>query len=481
MTNMAKIRRTLVRSVAIFFAALLGAILITAQCVTPTASAAQPVTRSGGCATGTSTIAQCFPDPVLAATVAAAGSTSGHPLTTASKFDATVASHVKQISINPDSNNLASLEGIDLLTNLRILHIPSSQLTDISPIAGLTSLIDLTINNSPNVASFTPVAGLSNLVNLSLNGDGIDSSSKPLPNLSQLSSLIYLSLDNNAIKDITPLHGLTQLMRLSMIDNNVSDISTLKNLTNLTYLYLQNDPELPASVEGNGVTDLQPIKYLPLTQFTITNQRPTGLAESTSTVTINVPKTTDGSFLAPTPGSIQPSSGSYNPTTGTVTWNNLELEYVNDVSVGFETTHFPCFADTWCNAYSGTVGRKLPFTPETFSLDPSPNTQAQDPVTTPKTPQEPERPKPTTPQKPTPKDPTPDPEPQPFDNPKTPDHKKPTLVKPKPVVVAQQPAAQPHDSLVTTGATITVVTVVAIVALALGIYLVAEKKKRDKQ
>ncbi|WEV46611.1 hypothetical protein OZX62_09315 [Bifidobacterium sp. ESL0690] len=472
MKMQAKARRTLIRSVAAFFAALLGAILITTQCMTPAASASEPLTKSGACATGGNTIAECFPDPVLATAVASAASDSGHQFTTSSKFTSTVASRVKQISMT--DQNLASLEGLGLLTSLRILYIPSSQLTDISSVANLTNLTDLTINSSPNIESFTPVSGLTNLVNLSLSGDGINSDEKPLPSLSRLSSLIYLTLDNNSISDLTPLRGLTQLMRLSLADNSVADISVLHNLPNLTYLYLQNDENLPPYEDGNQVSDLEPLQGLPLVQFTITNQHPTDLATSSTVVSVRVPKSVDGSFVAPAAGTIQPSSGSYNPVTGTVTWDNLE--YVHEVSFGFD---IECDAKG-CKKFSGTVSRTLPFEAEAFSLDPSPNTQAQDPIPAPNQQGQPERPKPSTPQKPGPKNPTPDPAPQPFGNPNTPgDKKHHTLVKPNQILVASQ-ATQPHDSMATTGAAITVVVVVAVVALAFGIYLIVMKKKHSK-
>ena len=70
--------------------------------------------------------------------------------------------------------------------------------------------------------------------------------------LSGLTNLKYLHLENNQITDLSPLKGLTNLKELRLIDNKISDITPLKRLTNLKYLHLEN----------NQITDLSPLKGL---------------------------------------------------------------------------------------------------------------------------------------------------------------------------------------------------------------------------
>ena len=55
----------------------------------------------------------------------------------------------------------------------------------------------------------------------------------------ELTNLTELSLDYNAISDISSLSGLTNLTELHLSDNSISDISSLSGLTNLTELHLR--------------------------------------------------------------------------------------------------------------------------------------------------------------------------------------------------------------------------------------------------
>ena len=78
--------------------------------------------------------------------------------------------------------------------------------------SGATEL-DLWANN---ISDLTPLAGLTNL------------------------GVLYLN-DNN-ISDVTPLAGLTKLTVFDLRYNNISDVTPLAGLTNLTSLYLSWNP-----------------------------------------------------------------------------------------------------------------------------------------------------------------------------------------------------------------------------------------------
>jgi len=65
-------------------------------------------------------------------------------------------------------------------------------------------------------------------------------------------SILYLSLTDNMISDLTPLSGLVNLRRLLLSANQISDISPLSTLTDLNFLALAH----------NEISDLTPLKEL---------------------------------------------------------------------------------------------------------------------------------------------------------------------------------------------------------------------------
>lgn len=69
---------------------------------------------------------------------------------------------------------------------------------------------------------------------------------KPLANLTSLTNLY---LDNNQIQDIRPLSNLTQLTELDLSNNQIQDITPLANLTQLTELDLSENPIKPQNIE----------------------------------------------------------------------------------------------------------------------------------------------------------------------------------------------------------------------------------------
>ena len=70
--------------------------------------------------------------------------------------------------------------------------------------------------------------------------------------LAGLTDLKELYLVNNDISDISSLAGLTGLTRLSVVDNSISDVSPLASLANLTWLDLSS----------NGISDFSPLDGL---------------------------------------------------------------------------------------------------------------------------------------------------------------------------------------------------------------------------
>ena len=179
--------------------------------------------------------------------------------------------------IEAQNANISDLTGLEHATNLTDLFlgdthvegkgwINSNSIKNLSPLAGLTSLIRLGLRNN-NISNISAVTGLTNLILLDLNNNNIldISALEGLTNLTwlnlwynnisdisalvDLTSLKELSLGGNTISDISVLAGLTQLERLELWGNSTTDISSVAGLTNLTSLGL-ND---------NNISDISPL------------------------------------------------------------------------------------------------------------------------------------------------------------------------------------------------------------------------------
>jgi len=92
------------------------------------------------------------------------------------------------------------------------LVLSSWGIIDLTPLAELTYL-DLDNNN---LTDLTPLAGLTELTVLRLGG--------------------------NQITDVTPLEGLTNLTKLFIYDNKVAELAPLAELKNLETLWLDGNP-----------------------------------------------------------------------------------------------------------------------------------------------------------------------------------------------------------------------------------------------
>ena len=180
-----------------------------------------------------------IPDPNLRVAIAEQlGKASGAIITTA------------------DMANLTSLEtrqgvrdltGLESATNLTRL-VSNGNISDLSPLAGLTQLENLKLYNTYNLSDLSPLAGLTQLNHLELTSRFISDLS-PLAGLTQLN---HLELSDTSVSDLSPLAGLTQLENLELSNAPISDISPLKGLTQLNYLQLS----------GASVSDISPLEGL---------------------------------------------------------------------------------------------------------------------------------------------------------------------------------------------------------------------------
>ncbi len=178
-------------------------------------------------------------------------------------------------SLNAKNRQITELTGLEYATNVTELRLGENPITDISPLAHLTQLSFLRLNDCWTIDDISPLADLAQLQGLDLDRNLI----LDIGPLSGLTALISLDIRHNQIEDLSPLANLTQLTVLSLNNNQIVDVSPLAYLTQLTQLWLDNNrikdvrPLATLArlnvlhIRWNNITDHSPLDGLSLTDF----------------------------------------------------------------------------------------------------------------------------------------------------------------------------------------------------------------------
>jgi Leucine-rich repeat (LRR) protein len=189
------------------------------------------------------------------------------------------------------NTQVTNLSLLSVLTQLKSLYLSNTQVTDLSPLRDLTQLKDLLVSDT-QVTDLSPLRDLTQLKNLFLNHmqvtdlfplreltqlDRLDLSYTQVTDLSHLRDLTqlnHLNLSNTKVTDLSPLSVLTQLKSLNLSNTKVTDLSPLSVLTQLKSLNLSNTKVTDLSLlsvltqlnslylSNTQVTDLSPLSVL---------------------------------------------------------------------------------------------------------------------------------------------------------------------------------------------------------------------------
>ena len=133
-------------------------------------------------------------------------------------------------TVPSEAKDLSDMRHMIFVEDLAIDSVPSGQLSYLS---NLTNLVSLQIRNTSVSADDLKLIGsLPNLQNLTLSGCGLSTAS----GLESATSLVYLDLSQNTIRDLTPIQSITGLQTLIMHHNALNDLAALSNLENLKML-----------------------------------------------------------------------------------------------------------------------------------------------------------------------------------------------------------------------------------------------------
>ena len=156
--------------------------------------------------------------------------------------------------LDPYQMGVKSLKGLEHAKNLTWFSFAENDVTDLSPLAGLSKLQTLYGWSNVNLVDISPIANLKALETLNLAACDI-SDITPLGNLRELQTL---DLSYNNIENIQPLSHLKQLRELGLRSNNIVDIRPLAALTDLKVLHIDDNP----------IRDYRPIDALSVIELT---------------------------------------------------------------------------------------------------------------------------------------------------------------------------------------------------------------------
>lgn len=157
------------------------------------------------------------------------------------------------------------------------IDIEGSGITNLSGLAGITSIIHLTISNTPNLVSLEGLSSLQQASLMIINNTGIEnmqglnalqeiesvmgiSNNNQLVDLSGLEALTSGSVviwNNPSLVSLNGLNSLSETTSLGVHDNPlITSLSALENLTSATDIYIANNENL------NDLTGLQNLTSL---------------------------------------------------------------------------------------------------------------------------------------------------------------------------------------------------------------------------
>ncbi len=143
---------------------------------------------------------------------------------------------------------IQDLTRLEFATNLEDLDISDNEISDLSPIAGLTNLVLIAMSRNHDISDFSPLKNLKNLEWITF----VETQVSDISVFRELTNLRYIHARNHNISDLSPITNLTKLGYLNLSGGNISDLTPLTKLTNLTELYLADEK----------ISDISPIAGL---------------------------------------------------------------------------------------------------------------------------------------------------------------------------------------------------------------------------
>ena len=155
-------------------------------------------------------------------------------------------------TLSAGGKGITSLVGLEYATNLKSLYLKVNDVADLTPLANLTKLEVLNLeNNLIPQTGYSPLANLTKLTNLRIGGhrNGDISSDSLEAVVKNMRDLADLKVNNMGLTDISFLENLTKLASLNLNSNlgitNFKPLTCLKNLVDLRVQNIRAVYDLP--------------------------------------------------------------------------------------------------------------------------------------------------------------------------------------------------------------------------------------------
>ena len=166
-------------------------------------------------------------------------------------------------TVPSEAKDLSDLSYLTFVEDLAIDSVPAGQLSYLSSLVNITSL--QIRNTSISADELTLIGSLPKLERLTLSGCALSTAA----GLETATSITYLDLSQNTIRDLTPLQNMTNLQEVYLQHNAVNDLTALSSLKSLVKL----------DVSFNLLASLNPIfNCTTLTTLGASNNTMTSLA-----------------------------------------------------------------------------------------------------------------------------------------------------------------------------------------------------------
>ena len=133
-------------------------------------------------------------------------------------------------TVPSDAKDISDLSYMTFVEDLAIDSVPAGQLSYLSSLVNITSL--QIRNTSVSTDELKLIGSLPKLERLTLSGCGLATAS----GLETATSITYLDLSQNTIRDLTPLQTMTGLQEVYLQHNAVNDLTALSSLPSITKL-----------------------------------------------------------------------------------------------------------------------------------------------------------------------------------------------------------------------------------------------------
>lgn len=135
-----------------------------------------------------------------------------------------------------ENNGLSNLVPLINLTNLESIRLDGNpDIGDLSSLSGMTKMTELVLPSQNQISDLSPLAGMTELERIESNGSwGLGATINDLSPLANMTKLKELSMTVDAVENLSPLSGMTQLQELRLVGGmNITDLSPLAGLTSL--------------------------------------------------------------------------------------------------------------------------------------------------------------------------------------------------------------------------------------------------------